>query len=93
MHIVTINDISVVPEWTLTDRLRKAREHAGLTQRALADGLGVTVQTVSRAERGEGITHRTLTQWAAVTDVPLDWLNAGRTCACTTCVPADGVAA
>ena len=85
MRIVTINDSPVVPEWTLTDRLRKARETAGYTQAELGDRLGVTKTTVSRAERGEGITHRTMIQWAAETGVPLAWLNAGSQCACTTC--------
>jgi transcriptional regulator with XRE-family HTH domain len=92
VHIVTTKNIPVVPEWTLTDRLRKAREQAGLTQQALAVAIGVTKQTVSRAERGEGITHRTLLQWAAATDVPVEWINAGSTCACTTCVPVQAVA-
>ena len=92
MHIVTINHNPVVPTWTLTDRLRKAREHADLTQKDLASELGVTVATVSRAERGEGITHRTLIQWAYITGVPLDWLNAGSTCACTTCTAGQRVA-
>lgn len=93
MHIVTINDTPVVPEWTLTDRLRKAREAAGLTQAELGELLGVTKTTVSRAERGEGITHRTMLQWAAQTRVPLHWLNAGSTCACTTCTAGQGAAA
>ena len=93
MHIVKTNDIPVVPEWTLTDRLRKAREAAGYTQAELGERLGVTKATVSRAERGEGITHRTLLQWAAQTHVPLAWLNAGSTCACTTCAPGQRVAA
>jgi transcriptional regulator with XRE-family HTH domain len=93
VRIVKINDVPVVPEWTLTDRLRKAREHAQLTQKDLATRLGVTATTVSRAERGEGITHRTLLQWAAITDVPLEWINAGSTCACTTCAPGQQAAA
>jgi transcriptional regulator with XRE-family HTH domain len=93
VHIVTTNDISVVPEWTLTDRLRKAREVAGYTQQELAGRIGVTKATVSRAERGEGITHRTLMQWAAETHVQLEWINAGSTCACTTCAPGQDVAA
>lgn len=88
MHIVTTNDIPVVPEWTFTDRLRKAREHADLTQKDLAEALGVSKAVITRAEGGRGITHRTLLQWAAATGVPLDWLSAGSTCACTTCTAA-----
>ena len=93
MHIVRINDSAVVPEWTLTDRLRKARELAGMTQKDLAEALGVSKTTITRAEAGEVITHRTLIQWATTTGVPLDWLNAGSTCACTTCTAGQTVAA
>lgn len=93
MYVMSRNDTAVVPVWTLTDRLRKAREQAGLTQCALADLVGVTVATISRAERGEGITHRTLLQWATVTGVDLAWINAGSKCACTTCTPVQDVAA
>lgn len=92
MRIVRPNNIPVVPQWTFTDRLRKAREQAGMTQQDLATAIGVTKQTISRAERGDGITHRTLLQWAAATRVPFDWINAGLTCACTTCTPAQAVA-
>ncbi len=92
VHIVRTNDIPVVPEWTLTDRLRKAREHADLTQKDLAEAIGVSKGTITRAERGDGITHRTLLQWADATGVALDWLNAGLTCACTTCAPGQAAA-
>lgn len=92
MHIVRTNDIPVVPEWSFTDKLRKARESVDLTQQQLADAIGVTKQTISRAERGEGITHRTLMQWAAATNVPVEWINEGSTCACTTCTPAQNAA-
>lgn len=83
------NEYARVPEWTLSDRLRKAREESGLTQAELAEQMGVTVATVSRAERGAGVSHRTLRQWAWITDVSLDWINAGSTCACTTCAPGE----
>ena len=88
MHLVRTNNIPAIPEWTFADRLRKARESARMTQNDLATAIGVTKATISRAERGEGITHRTLLQWSTVTGVPLEWFNAGSTCACTTCVPA-----
>lgn len=37
----------------LLDRLRKAREKAGLTQEEIASRLGVTQSFVSKCERGE----------------------------------------
>lgn len=76
-----------IPEWTVSDRLRKAREVAGLTQAELAEQMGVNVATISRAETGAGVTCRTIRQWAWITNVDLDWINAGSTCACTNCAP------
>jgi DNA-binding XRE family transcriptional regulator len=34
------------------NKIKEAREAAGVTQRVLADGLGVTIQTVGNWERG-----------------------------------------
>ena len=39
----------VVPMWTQADRLRKAREHAGLEQGEFALAIGVSRNTVYRA--------------------------------------------
>lgn len=41
-----------IPEWTLGDRLRKARESAGLDQQVLADEFGVVVSSISAYEKG-----------------------------------------
>ncbi len=42
-----------VPAWTVADRLRKAREHAGLEQAQLATDLGVSRNTVGNYEGGK----------------------------------------
>ena len=42
-----------IPQWILGDRLRTARESAGLSQGELADAIGVARATVSSAERAE----------------------------------------
>ena len=67
-----------VPEWTVSDRLRKARETAGLDQAQLAERAGLSRATVSNAERGVGIPQRaTLLVWAMATGVDPEWLMAG----------------
>lgn len=64
-----------VPAWSVADRLRKAREHAGLDQRQLAARAGISRGTVSNAERGVGIPNlTTLLAWAHATDVDVAWL-------------------
>ena len=66
----------VVPQWTLTDRLRKARESAGLNQPQLAEALGVSSNTVGNYERGFTTPRRmVLMAWAMVTGVPVEWLE------------------
>lgn len=65
------------PAWTLADRLRKAREHAGLEQRDLVELAGISRATISNAERGLGTPNLvTLQAWAQATGVSLAWLVA-----------------
>lgn len=69
-----------VPEWTVTDRLRKARELTGLDQDIFAEEIGVSRGTVSNYERGCN-THKksVMMTWAMRSGVPLEWLLTGRT--------------
>lgn len=69
---------SLVPEWTLADRLRKAREHAELEQLELSEISGISRAAISNAERGSTSPHRsTLMLWAMATGVSLNWLLTG----------------
>lgn len=62
------------------DRLRKAREDAGLSQAELALSIGVSRNTVGNAEIGDRTPLEiTLRAWADATGVPLEWLKSGRT--------------
>lgn len=62
------------PTWTFQDRLRKAREHAGLTQGALAEILGVAAGTIQRWEKGAlNPRPKALEALAEATGVPLEW--------------------
>lgn len=67
---------SVLPEWRIfTERLRSAREKAGLTIQALAEMLSVDMSTVSRWESGTrepGL--KTVVDIAEKLDVPSDYL-------------------
>ena len=66
-----------IPEWTLRDRLRKAREAADMSQTDLGEAMGVARTTVARAEQTGGVRRQTLITWAFATGVPLEWLETG----------------
>lgn len=65
-----------LPTWTLQDRIRKAREHAGLKQEELAQKLETTRQTLGRWENGSHTpTEKNLQALAEATGVPIEWFN------------------
>lgn len=69
-----------IPEWTLGDRLRKAREDAGMDQAALAEALGVSRATISNHEVGigkRGTSRMMIRAWALATGVPAEWIELG----------------
>lgn len=69
---------AVVPEWTLGDRMKKAREHAGLSQGELAARIGISMSSVSRYEVDKTAPGRpVLLSWALCTGVSLEWLLGG----------------
>jgi transcriptional regulator with XRE-family HTH domain len=47
-----------VPQWTLGDRMRKAREHAGLKQAELAEEIGIGRSSVVNYESGRAVPSR-----------------------------------
>jgi transcriptional regulator with XRE-family HTH domain len=68
----------VVPKFTQSDRLRKAREVTGLDQGQFAELAGISRQTVSNYESGtrepRGLYLRA---WAEASGVDLGWLETG----------------
>lgn len=67
--------IGTRPTWTLSDRLRKAREDAGLDQEQLASASGLSRATISAAENGHRVPSRaSLAMWALATGVSRSWL-------------------
>lgn len=69
----------VVPTITLPQRLRIAREHAGLEQLALAEVSGVSRATISAAENGRTTPSRaTISLIAFACGVSREWLATGQ---------------
>ena len=69
-----------VPQWTIGDRLRKAREDAGLDQGQLAEAMEVSRKTIGNNETGRVQPRRIVVRaWALATGVSFDWLWDGTT--------------
>lgn len=68
-----------IPEWTLGDRLRKARELTGLTAQEFATTIGVSRGTITNAETdARHVRPITIRAYALATGVPLEWLETGK---------------
>lgn len=66
-----------VPQWTLADRLVKARGHRDLSQRDVAAALGISLRTVNRYESGEPAKRGIILGWALACGVDPTWLEKG----------------
>lgn len=78
-HVSIDTGAGRIPQFTIHDRLRKARESAGMNQGELADKMGVDRSTVSNNEVGRVAPRKiVLRAWATVTGVSLDWIISGR---------------
>lgn len=68
----------VIPEFDLTDRMRKALRHRGQTAVGIAEYLGVTRDAVGKWLNGSRRpSAQTLRLWAIYTGVDYDWLKDG----------------
>ena len=68
----------VVPDWTLSDRLRKAREFANLSQGELAEAVDLSPRAVGNYEAGRRVPRRpAILAWSAATGVSMFWLENG----------------
>ncbi|WP_366938970.1 helix-turn-helix transcriptional regulator [uncultured Microbacterium sp.] len=73
-------EIGEVPQWTIADRLRKARESAGFEQRDFAARTSMSRATISAAENGHRVPSKAnLKLWALATGVPYTWILNGET--------------
>lgn len=68
-----------MPEWTIGDRLRKARESRGFDQAGFAAETGISRGTISNYERGTTNAYKPvyMRAWAMATAVSLEWLETG----------------
>lgn len=62
---------------TLAQRLRQAREKAGLSQRQLALSVGISPQAIQHIEAGTTLRSRYLTDIARALGVDVQWLDGG----------------
>lgn len=65
------------PEWSMGDRLRKAREVAGMSQAQFASALEISSSTITRAEQEGEIKKTLLLAWSYQTGVDYEWLRGG----------------
>ena len=76
----SINIAGRVPEWTMADRFRKARESADMSQDELAKLVGMSRSGIAKIEQGKTEPRRTtLISVSFATGVSLDWLENGET--------------
>lgn len=69
---------TMIPQWSLADRLAKARHHAGLDQQQLADKLEMSLKSISRYECGSTNPKRAIVLgWALACGVDPEWLVRG----------------
>ena len=67
-----------IPEFDLTDRMRKSLRHAGISAIEMADFLGVARESVGRWLNGSrNPSVQTLRLWASRTGVDYEWLRGG----------------
>jgi DNA-binding XRE family transcriptional regulator len=67
-----------IPQWDLSDRLRKAREFAGYEQADLERLTGLSRATISNYERGRTKPSKaSMNLWSLATGVSLNWLVNG----------------
>ena len=75
-------EVGEVPQWSVGDRMRKARVGAGLKQPEMATEIGIGHRSVINYEADLRTPPRpVLVSWALRTGVPLWWLQ-GHACAC-----------
>lgn len=75
--MTTMSDTRAVPQFHRGDRLRKARELAGIGSEEMAERMGVSRFTVRNWEKNGTMKRHAIAQWAVITDVSADWLESG----------------
>ena len=69
---------SHIPEWTVGERLRKAREDSGLSQEDLGREISVSKRQIVYYENDSKTPkHGEFLLWQMITRVPAEWLKTG----------------
>lgn len=69
---------ALIPEWSLGDRLAKARDAAGVSRAEMAEYLSVSTNTISNYENDHTTPPAgTVRAWALRCGVPFDWIAKG----------------
>lgn len=67
-----------MPEFTLGDRLRKAREWAGVSTDEMAVVIDVSSRTIGNYENDRTpVRGPVISEWALRTGVPVEWIRTG----------------
>lgn len=66
-----------IPAIDLPVRLMIARNHAGMTQRQMAEAIGIGRATVANYEAGKMVRRAPVMAWALATGVDVKWLMTG----------------
>lgn len=79
VHMTISPNAGVIPDLnTLPNRLRVARDYAGMSQTELSDRAELSRTTISAAEAGLKTPARsTITVWAFACGVDVEWLRTG----------------
>ena len=70
---------TLIPEWTMADRLRKAREMIGMDQIEFAEHSGISRTSITNYEQGKRAPKGLyLRAWSEATGVDAVWLETGK---------------
>ena len=75
--MTTAHRRGIIPELSAGLRLEIARRTVAASQRDFAKLIGVSQNTVQRAESGQPMKRTTVLAWAMATGVDLHWLETG----------------
>lgn len=69
--------VTRVPQWTVGDRLRKAREEAGIGVEQMAAQIGRNRNSITRYERSRTVDVLVVRAYSAFTATSMTWLLTG----------------
>lgn len=83
MTLIDARERFRAPEFTVNDRLHKARSEAGISQERMGELLGCSRRTIVRYENGGRVPRAVLLAYHVATETDLEWLETGVASWCT----------